>query len=135
MNRADLMSLFAATLLASCTASAPPDEPARLEAQSDLPAPTGDAPPAAERAPVAVDGNVVHVNNTICAVSRSEMAPEALGQFVSRVEYTGDDPRFRGRVFEFNQCCGGCVERFPSMWAERADEILAYHGVSQRTDI
>ena len=58
------------------------------------------------------------------------MAPESLGQFVSRAEYTGEDPRFQGRTFEFNQCCGGCVARFPARWAESADEILAYHGVS-----
>jgi len=130
-----VMSLVAATLLAGCAAGAPRDQPAQLDPPSDLAAPTGDTPPAVERSPVTVEGDVVHVNNSICAVSRSQMAPETLGQFVSRVEYQGEDPRFRGRVFEFNQCCGGCVERFPSMWAERADEILAYHGVSQRTDL
>lgn len=87
-------------------------------------------PAAGETAPFQIEGDVVHVNNSLCAASRSPMAPEALGQFVSRVEYVGQDPRFQGRTFEFNQCCGGCVARFPSLWAENADEILAFHGVS-----
>ena len=84
---------------------------------------------AAERAPFEVDGDLVRVNNTLCATSRSPMAPDALGQFVSRVAYVGQNPAFQGRTFEFNQCCGGCVARFPTLWAENADEILAYHGV------
>jgi hypothetical protein len=75
------------------------------------------------------DGDVVHVNNGLCAVCRSPMADNALGRFVSRVGYTGADPRFVGKTFEFNQCCAGCVDRFPEMWHERTDEILAFHGV------
>lgn len=86
-------------------------------------------PAAGERAPVVVEGDVVHVNNRLCGVSRSPMGEATLGQFVSRVQYTGSDPRYRGRTFTFNQCCGGCLQKFPELWAERADEILAFHGV------
>jgi hypothetical protein len=82
-----------------------------------------------EKAPFVVEGDVVHVNNHLCGVSRSAMGPETLGRFVSRVVYQGADPRFQGKTFEFNQCCGGCLAKFPELWAQHADEILAFHGV------
>lgn len=95
-------------------------------------APAGAAPVArGEQARFRVEGDVVHVNNELCAVSRGHMGADTLGQFVSEVHYEGDDRRFAGKTLRFNQCCGGCVARFPKMWAERSDEILAFHGLNQ----
>jgi hypothetical protein len=87
------------------------------------------APGQGERAPFVVEGDLVKVNNTHCGVTRGPMGPEVLGRFTTRVEYKGADPRFQGKTFEFNQCCGMCIEKFPTLWAKNADEILAYHGV------
>lgn len=129
-----LVLSFAAGCAPNATEAPARIEPEQSGGRAPQLAPRAPDARAAEMAPFAVEGDVVRVNNSICAVSRSAMAPETLGQFVSRVEYRGGDPRFRGKVFEFNQCCGGCVQRFPQMWAERADEILAYHGVAQRAE-
>ncbi len=92
-------------------------------------APAALKPGQGERAPFAVEGNLVKVNNSLCGVTRSPMGQETLGRFTTRVEYAGTDPRFQGKTFEFNQCCGMCIEKFPTLWAKNADEILSYHGV------
>lgn len=82
-----------------------------------------------ERAPFEVQGDVVKVNNRLCAVSHSPMAENTLGQFVSRVKYDGSNPKFAGKSLEFNQCCGMCIEKFPSMWAQNRDGIMKFHGL------
>jgi len=94
------------------------------------PSPTRRTAPG-EQARFRVEGHVVHVNNELCAVSRGHMGADTLGQFVSEVRYEGGDSRFAGKTLRFNQCCGGCVARFPKMWAERADEIMAFHGLEE----
>ncbi len=98
-------------------------------ARPSSPSAVAPSPTRGEQARFEVDGDTVRVNNTLCASSRSAMDPSTLGQFVSRVQYAGNDPRFQGRTFEFNQCCGGCIARFPQQWAQNADAILAFHGV------
>lgn len=105
--------------------AAPPPPVAALPEAESAPPPTRQG----ERAPFVVEGDVVKVNNSLCAVSRSPMGPETLGRFVSRVEYKGADARFQGKTFEFNQCCGMCLESFPERWTRNADAILAFHGV------
>lgn len=117
-----IRALLLCLALAACTSPEP-------TTTSSAP-PSDTRPRSAELAPAKLASGIVKVNNEICAVSRSRMAPDTLGRHVSRVPYRGADPRFQGTVFEFNQCCGGCVEKFPSMFAARPDEILAYHGVS-----
>ena len=87
--------------------------------------------PQGEVAPYEIDGVVVRVNNRICAVSRTPMGEETLGQYVSRVRYDGPDPRFAGKTLEFNQCCPMCLDQFPQLWAEHRDEILRFHGLAE----
>lgn len=138
-------------LFGACTtpkSPAPPQARAALQAVSGPSTPASTVSPpvsaepvarhpdfgAGERASPTVQGDMVSVNNTYCGVSRGKLAPDVIGQFVSRVEYRGSDPRFQGKTFEFNQCCNMCIERFPQMWAQNPDAILAWHGVelSQR---
>lgn len=87
------------------------------------------SPTEGERSPFEVQGDVVKVNNRLCAVSHSPMAENTLGQFVSRVKYEGSNPKFAGKSLEFNQCCGMCIEKFPSMWAQNRDGIMKFHGL------
>ncbi len=131
-------ALAGLTLLTAACAMEREAAPAKTTAAAPATvAPAALAPGQGERAAFVVEGDLVKVNNTHCGVTRSPMGPETLGRFTTRVAYEGADPRFRGKTFEFNQCCGMCIEKFPQIWAERADEILAYHGVAQqaqRTD-
>lgn len=79
-----------------------------------------------------VKGDTIYVNNKICAVSRTQMREADLGKFVSKVTYTGDNPKYKkykGKELAFNQCCGMCLKSFPKKWSENADEILQFHGL------
>ena len=118
-----LVTFFvAAGLLVGCTPTSPLP-PKEETSAAEKPASPG------EKAPFRVEGSIVKVNNRLCAVSRTRMAEGALGQFVSRVAYKGPSERFRGRIMVFNQCCAGCVQTFPKLWAERSEEILSFHGL------
>lgn len=127
-----LVTLIALSALGcrAADAPAPTADEASAPQMNAAALPSAGAQTAAEQSPFVIEGDVVRVNNSICAVSRSQMAPETLGQFVSRVTYDGSNAKFRGKTFEFNQCCGGCVEKFPTQWAKDPDAILAYHGVN-----
>ena len=117
-------------VVAAPAAAAPvptPIEPAPVAAAPA--APTAPAGKQGERAPFEIVGDVVHVNNTLCGVSRTPMGPETLGKFVSRVDYSGDDPRFKGKSLEFNQCCAMCLEKFPQLYAQDPAAVMAFHGL------
>lgn len=86
-------------------------------------------PPRGERAPWRIDGDRVLVNNRVCAVSRTPMPEAGLGTYVSEVAYEGPIQVFRGKRMVFNQCCGMCVESFPTLWAAKRDEIMKFHGL------
>lgn len=121
--------IFAAALsTAACTreSTPPAQQTAAVVAAPTAPPPD---PNAGEKAPFQIQGDVVKVNNRLCAVSHSLMAENTLGQFVSRVKYDGPDARFQGKTLEFNQCCGMCIEKFPSLWAQNREGILAFHGL------
>ena len=76
-----------------------------------------------------VQGDTVKVNNQICAVSGSMIREEDMGKFENQVEYTGENKKFKGRKFVFNQCCEMCIKQFPNMWNENQDQILMQHGL------
>ena len=85
-----------------------------------------------EKAPFQVVDDTVHVNNSHCAVSHSQMKGEDLGKWTNTVEYQGANEKFKGKKLVFNQCCEMCLKQFPEMWEESADEILKYHGLSSQ---
>lgn len=117
-----LAAAGAALALAACNRDQKPAPSAPVQ-------PAQASPTEGERAPFEVQGDVVKVNNRLCAVSHSPMAENTLGQFVSRVKYEGSNPKFAGKSLEFNQCCGMCIEKFPSMWAQNRDVIMKFHGL------
>ncbi|MBI2608425.1 MAG: hypothetical protein HYW47_02370 [Deltaproteobacteria bacterium] len=82
-----------------------------------------------EKAPYEIKGETVSVNNQYCAVSHSKMEKEDLGKWTNTVEYKGDNPQFKGKKLVFNQCCGGCIQRFPQMWSDEQDQIMQFHGL------
>lgn len=114
-----------ALLLSSlaCAGSSPVEATSRTPIEEQAPVTRG------ETAAYTVEGDVVRVNNTRCAVSRSPLDPVKLDAFTSTVAYEGADPRFRGKKMVFNQCCAMCNERFPALWAADPDGILRYHGL------
>ncbi len=85
---------------------------------------------AGEKAPYRIEGDVVYVNNRLCAVSHSPLNPHKLSQFVSRVKYDGPAKDFRGKTLVFNQCCDMCIGKFPSMWTQERDTIMRFHGLT-----
>ena len=91
--------------------------------QSTLP------PGVGELAPYRIEGDVVYVNNRICAVSHSPLREGQLDRYQSRVVYDGPDPRFRGKTLVFNQCCPMCIQTFPELWRQHRDRIMRYHGL------
>jgi hypothetical protein len=84
----------------------------------------------AELAPYEIQGDVVLVNNRICAMSLSPMQEAQLGTHVTRVVYEGPLEKFHGKTLVFNQCCPMCVTEFPKKWAEERDQIMLYHGLT-----
>lgn len=128
MRSLSLLIAAAALFATACNRDAAPAAQQPVAVAVVVPAPPPD-PQKGEKAPFEIQGDVVKVNNRLCAVSHSVMAENTLGQFVSRVKYDGPDARFSGKTFEFNQCCGMCIEKFPSLWAQNRDGILAFHGL------
>lgn len=116
-----VFAVLLVTGAAGCSRQAPPPPPPPQAAQAQ--------PQEGEKAPYRIEGDVVKVNNRLCAVSHSPMAENTLGQFVSRVKYDGPDQRFAGKTLEFNQCCGMCIEKFPSLWAANRDGVMKFHGL------
>ncbi len=76
-----------------------------------------------EEASIAIEGNLVKVNNKLCAVSRTPMSEESLGKFTGRVTYYGANQKFHGKIFEFNYCCAMCQKSFPKMFLVHSDRI------------
>ena len=77
-------------------------------------------------------GNMVHVNNKICASSHTVMAEQDIGKFTSRVTYEGPDPKYgklKGKTLVFNQCCTDCIKRFKTQWKENPEAIMEFHGL------
>lgn len=75
------------------------------------------------------EGNVIKVNNSLCAVSRTPMDQETIGKFTGKVAYEGNNPKFKGKVFEFNYCCAMCQQKFPILFSKDPDSILRFHGL------
>lgn len=82
-----------------------------------------------EKASFVIKDDTVQVNNRYCAFSRTKMSEKDLGKWTNTVEYTGPNKKFNGKKLVFNQCCGGCVSKFPTMWQADAEEVLRYHGL------
>lgn len=82
-----------------------------------------------ERAIPEIDGGLIKVNNVLCAVSRTPMGQETLGKFTGRVVYAGNNPKYRGKTFEFNYCCAMCQQMFPQKFAKDPDGVLRFHGL------
>lgn len=76
-----------------------------------------------------VEGDVVHVNNKVCAMSRSPMDEKDLGKWTSQVTYTGKHKHLDGKTLVFNQCCAMCVSQFGDKWKNESEDILKYHGL------
>lgn len=128
---AELALIVPLLVLMACTAepsSSPPERPIE-HAMSVVPGASTRPAGVGEWAPFEIRGDIVQVNNSICAQSGSQMAPETLGKFTSRVVYDGPDERFRGKTLVFNQCCHGCVLKFPAKWAAERDRIMRFHGL------
>ncbi len=83
-----------------------------------------------EKAPYKIKGDTVIVNNQICAVSGSSMKKEDLEKWTNIVIYNGNNKKFNGKKLVFNQCCEGCVQKFPPMWQEKSEEIVKFHGLN-----
>lgn len=82
-----------------------------------------------EKAPYEIKGDTILVNNQYCAVSHSKMGKEDLGKWTNTVEYKGDNPQFKDKKLVFNQCCDGCLQRFPQMWGAEQEQIMKFHGL------
>ncbi len=76
-----------------------------------------------------IEGNVIKVHNRLCAVSRTLMDQETIGKFTGQVVYEGNNPKFKGKVFEFNYCCPMCQNKFPILFSKDPDSILRFHGL------
>lgn len=76
-----------------------------------------------------IEGNVIKVNNQLCAVSRTLMDQETIGKFTGQVAYGGSNPKYKGKVFEFNYCCPMCQQKFPILFSKDPDSILRFHGL------
>ena len=77
-------------------------------------------------------GNMVHVNNKICASSHTRMDAKDVGKFTSKVVYRGSDPKYakyKGKKLIFNQCCTDCIIKFKTQWKENPEAIMEYHGL------
>ncbi|HLB59423.1 MAG TPA: hypothetical protein VJL87_05005 [Bdellovibrionota bacterium] len=112
-----------------CTKHREPSTPAQPQATNNASSQTDDV---GEQSEFKISGDKVEVNNHICASSKSPMEQEGLGRFTSEVVYQGSDPRFakfKGKKLIFNQCCEGCVAKFPEQWAENPEVIMAFHGL------
>ena len=75
------------------------------------------------------EGNLIKVNNKLCAVSRTLMDEKTLGAFKGQVAYEGSNPKYKGKIFEFNYCCAMCQNMFPSKFKKDPDSILKFHGL------
>lgn len=91
--------------------------------------PTLTKPIMGEKVTPTIEGNLIKVNNRLCAVSRTPMDEKTLGMFTGQVAYKGTDPRFQGKIFEFNYCCEMCQNMFPQKFKKDPDSILRYHGL------
>ncbi|HKY64007.1 MAG TPA: hypothetical protein VJR29_11355 [bacterium] len=82
-----------------------------------------------EKAVPTIEGNLIKANNKLCAVSRTPMNEKILGAFKGQVNYEGGNPKYKGKTFEFNYCCGMCQAKFPDMFKADPDGILKFHGL------
>lgn len=118
--------------LGACSTSAPAASSAAVTTSAaSAPAPAEAAEEVGEQARWTVEGDTVHVNNHLCAVSHSPLDVKKLDKFQSRVAYTGDDPRFKGKEMVFNQCCAMCIQSFPGQWEDGSEAVLKFHGLAE----
>ncbi len=115
--------LFISVALVSCSE---PPQPKKTEVKLNSQSPKVLV---GEKAIPTVEGNLIKVNNKLCAVSRGLMAEETLGTFTGQVAYEGSNPRYQGKTFEFNYCCGMCQNMFPEKFKKDPDGILRFHGL------
>lgn len=134
MNYIRLFSLLLAIAFLACTSQGPRAKEKIDEKSFSSMTPVAGEPAAGdstvgEKAPYEIKGDKVHVNNELCAVSRTPMRKSQLGQYTGEVKYDGPDPKFKGKTFVFNYCCAMCQASFPEKWAAGKDEIMRYHGL------
>lgn len=110
------------TILSSCTRSPEPIQPI---VKNPPPATV----PQGEIATPTIEGNLIKVNNKLCAVSRGPMDEKTLGAFTGQVAYEGTNPKYQGKTFEFNYCCGMCQNMFPEKFKKDPDSVLRFHGL------
>lgn len=121
-NAFALMILVTLVVLVSCTRSPDPIQPA-VKSRPSVTASQG------EIAIPTTEGNLIKVNNKLCAVSRGPMDEKTLGAFTGQVAYEGTNPKYQGKIFEFNYCCGMCQKSFPDKFKKDPDGILRFHGL------
>lgn len=119
-----LMFLMTLAVFASCTRSPDPN-PIKAVLKSPSPVTVSQG----EVAIPTIEGNLIKVNNKLCAVSRGPMDEKTLGTFKGQVAYEGTNPKYQGKTFEFNYCCGMCQKSFPDKFKQDPDGILRFHGL------
>ncbi len=122
-----IVSLLILSLgLVSCTRSKPSENQSLQSSPVSQPLLLGIQ---GEKVTPTLEGNLIKVNNKLCAVSRGPMDEKSLGSFKGQVAYEGNDSRYKGKTFEFNYCCGMCQNMFPSQFKKDPDSILRFHGL------
>lgn len=82
----------------------------------------------AESVTVREDGKTIYLNNRFCPLQR-RVIQEPL-DFISRaLPYKGKNPKFKGKTFVFNFCCGVCRQRFAEHFEKFPDEILKHYSI------
>jgi len=81
-----------------------------------------------EQLVVREDGNTIYLNNKYCPLQHREIQNPI--DYISRsLVYKGKNPKFKGKTFVVNFCCGVCRQRFADHFDKFADEILKRYGV------
>ncbi len=111
-----LLALAACSRSSDPLQTAPKDRPSVSAVQGEIATPS-------------FEGDLIKVNNRLCAVSRTPMDEKTLGAFKGQVAYEGTNPKYQGKIFEFNYCCGMCQKTFPDRFKRNPDEILSFHGL------
>lgn len=117
-----LITLVILAVLHSCSRSSDSIQPVKQNRSSD-------AVSQGEVVTPTIEGNLIKVNNKLCAVSRGPMDEKTLGTFKGQVAYEGTNPKYQGKTFEFNYCCGMCQNMFPQKFKKDPDGILKFHGL------
>jgi len=128
MKKLKLMMIlgFATVLIVACQKQ---EVPPQAQQEATLTEGSVDETEVKEQAPYELKGNTVQVNNAYCAVSHSYIKPEDRGTWKSTVVYEGQNQKFQGKTFVFNQCCAMCIKQFDALWKEDPDKYLSAHGI------